>query len=59
MTRLNTEMVTALNAPDVRGKLEDNGMTVVGGTPEQFGALMQKGIVRYGAIIKATGIQAE
>ena len=58
-TRLNIEMVKALNASDVRGKLEDNGMTVIGGTPEQFGALMQDGIVRYGAIIKATGIQAE
>ena len=59
VTRLNVEMVKALNASDVRGKLEDNGMTVIGGTPEQFGALMQDGIVRYGAIIKATGIQAE
>ena len=59
VTRLNIEMVNPLNASDVRGKLEDNGMTVIGGTPEQFGALMQDGIVRYGAIIKATGIQAE
>jgi tripartite-type tricarboxylate transporter receptor subunit TctC len=59
VTRLNIEMVKALNASDVRGKLEDNGMTVIGGTPEQFGALMQDGIERYGAIIKATGIQAE
>jgi tripartite-type tricarboxylate transporter receptor subunit TctC len=59
VTRLNIEMVKALNASDVRGKLEDNGMTVIGGTPEQFGALMQDGIARYGAIIKATGIQAE
>ena len=59
VTRLNIEMVKALNASDVRGKLEDNGMTVIGGTPEQLGALMQDGIARYGAIIKATGIQAE
>jgi tripartite-type tricarboxylate transporter receptor subunit TctC len=59
VTRLNIEMVKSLNASDVRGKLEDNGMTVIGGTPEQFGALMQDGIVRYGAIIKATGIQPE
>ena len=59
VTRLNIEMVKALNASDVRSKLEDNGMTVIGGTPEQFGALMQDGIERYGAIIKATGIQAE
>ena len=59
VTRLNIEMVKALNASDVRGKLEDNGMTVIGGTPEQFGALMQDGIARYGAIIKATGMHGE
>ena len=34
-------------------------MTVIGGTPEQFAALMRDGIARYGAIIKAAGIQAE
>jgi tripartite-type tricarboxylate transporter receptor subunit TctC len=59
VTRLNAELVKSLNAPDVHSKLEDNGMTVIGGTPEQFAALMQDGIARYGAIIKAAGIQPE
>jgi tripartite-type tricarboxylate transporter receptor subunit TctC len=59
VTRLNAEMVKALTAPDVVGKLDDNGMAVIGGTPEQFAALMQDGIARYGAIIKAAGIQPE
>jgi tripartite-type tricarboxylate transporter receptor subunit TctC len=59
VTRLNAEMVKALKAPDVLAKLDDNGMAVIGGTPEQFAALMQDGITRYGAIIKAAGIQAE
>ena len=52
-------MMKALDAPDVRGKLEDNGMAVIGGSPEEFAALIEDGIARYGAIIKATGIQAE
>jgi len=59
VTRLNAEIVKALNASDVAAKLDDNGMTVIGGTPEQFAALMQDGIARYGAIIKAAGIQPE
>jgi tripartite-type tricarboxylate transporter receptor subunit TctC len=59
VTRLNAELVKSLSAPDVHSKLEDNGMTVIGGTPEQFAALMQDGIARYGAIIKAAGIQPE
>jgi len=58
-TRLNAEIVKALEAPDAVGKLDDNGMTVIGGTPEQFAALIEDGIVRYGAIIKAAGIQPE
>ena len=57
--RLSAEIVKALNAPDVVAKLEDNGMAVLGGTPEQFAALMHDGIARYGAIIKAAGIQPE
>jgi tripartite-type tricarboxylate transporter receptor subunit TctC len=59
VTRFNGEMVKALNAPDVRGKLEDNGFTVIGGPPERLAALMADGIERYGAIIKAAGIQPE
>jgi tripartite-type tricarboxylate transporter receptor subunit TctC len=58
-TRLNTEIVKALEAPDVVGKLDDNGMTVIGGTPEEFATLIADGIARYGAIIKAAGIQPE
>ena len=57
--RLNGEIVKALNAPDVRAKLDENGMAVIGGTPEDFRALIADGIVRYSAIIKAAGVQPE
>jgi tripartite-type tricarboxylate transporter receptor subunit TctC len=59
VTRLNAETIKALKAPDVEPKLEDNGMTVIGGTPDAFAALIHDGIERYGAIIKAAGIQPE
>ena len=59
VTRLNTEIVTALNAPDVMPKLHDNGMAVLGGTSADFKALIEDGIARYGAIIKAAGVQPE
>jgi tripartite-type tricarboxylate transporter receptor subunit TctC len=57
--RLNAETIKALNAPDVLPKLNQNGMTVIGGTPDDFKALIEDGIERYGAIIKAAGIQPE
>jgi len=59
VTRLNAEMVKALNAPNVVAKFEDNGFAVIGGTPAEFAALIVDGIKRYGAIIKAAGIQPE
>jgi tripartite-type tricarboxylate transporter receptor subunit TctC len=59
VTRLNTEIVKALHAPDVAPKLADNGMAVLGGTPADFRALIEDGIARYGAIIKAAGVQPE
>jgi tripartite-type tricarboxylate transporter receptor subunit TctC len=57
--RLNTEIIKALNAPDITEKLNDNGMAVIGGTPQDFRALIEDGIARYGAIIKAAGIEPE
>jgi len=57
--RLNAETIKALNAPDVIGKLNDNGLAVIGGTPDDFRALIEDGIARYGAIIKAAGIEPE
>ena len=58
VTRLNAEMAKALGAPDVQAKLEAVGLSVIGGTPAEFGALIKDGIERYGAIIKEAGIQA-
>jgi tripartite-type tricarboxylate transporter receptor subunit TctC len=57
--RLNGEIVKALNAPDVKTRLDENGMAVIGGTPEAFRVLIADGIDRYGAIIKAAGVQPE
>ena len=55
----DVETVKALNAPDVLPRLNENGMSVIGGTPEDFRALIEDGIARYGAIIKAAGIPPE
>jgi tripartite-type tricarboxylate transporter receptor subunit TctC len=57
--RLNAETFRALTAPDVLPKLNENGMAVIGGTPADFKALIVDGIARYGAIIKAAGIEPE
>jgi len=59
LARLNSEIGKALHAPDVLPTLEDNGLAVIDGSPEQFAARIRDGIERYGAIIKSAGIQPE
>jgi tripartite-type tricarboxylate transporter receptor subunit TctC len=59
VTRLNAEMAKALSEPEVVQNFEANGYAPIGGTPQQFADLLKDGIERYGAIIKAAGIQPE
>ena len=59
MTRLNAEMVTALNAAEVRARLDDKAMAVIGGTPEEFAALLRTASSVTSAIVKAAGIRLE
>ena len=59
LARLSAEMRKAMNAPDVRAKVEQGDMTIIADTPEQFAALQKDGIEKFGAIIKAAGIKAE
>lgn len=59
VNRLNAEMSKALTDPDVAKILDINGYAVIGGTPQQFTDLLRDGIQRYGALIKAAGIQPE
>jgi len=59
VARLNSEIVKALAATDMKAKLDENGMAVIGGTPADFRTLIVDGIARYGAIIKAAGVKPE
>jgi len=59
VTRLNTEVGSALGAPEIRTKLDENGLGFLGGSPDDFRALIEDGIKRYGAIIKTTGLSPE
>lgn len=54
--KLHRDIVAALNEPDVREKLTQLGADVVGGTPEQFDALLRADTLRYQRLIKDAGI---
>ena len=57
--RLHAETVRALNAPDVRDKLQGLGADPVGSSPEQYTAFLQKEIAKWTRVIKAAGIKGE
>jgi tripartite-type tricarboxylate transporter receptor subunit TctC len=57
--RLHSELVRALNSPDLRERLQGLGAEPVGNTPEQYTAFMQNEIAKWGKVIKAAGIKGE
>ncbi|MEN9538033.1 MAG: hypothetical protein RLZZ126_268 [Pseudomonadota bacterium] len=59
VARLNTEINKALQAPDVKKKLMDQGAEVLGSTPEHFGALIRSDIARWAPIIKESGAKLD
>ena len=56
---LSTELNKALNSPDLRKKLEDQGLDVLPGTPDQFGKLIRADIAKWGRVVKESGAKAE
>jgi tripartite-type tricarboxylate transporter receptor subunit TctC len=59
VTKFNAEMAKALQAADVKKKLGDQGADVLGGTPEQFGALIRTDIARWAPVIKESGAKLD
>jgi tripartite-type tricarboxylate transporter receptor subunit TctC len=57
--RLQTEIVKALNAPDVRARLEPAGLVVIGSTPGELATLVRTDLDKRGRLIKAAGIATD
>ena len=57
--RLNSVLVKALAAPDVREKMEALGTELVGSTPAQFGEWLKVETTRWGRIIREQKITLE
>jgi tripartite-type tricarboxylate transporter receptor subunit TctC len=55
----NTTVNEILHTPAVMEKLGKQGLTVVGGSPEQFAAFIAKDIVKWRNVVKKAGISTE
>ncbi len=59
VSKLNAEMVRVLAAPEFRQRLEADASEPIGNTPEQFSSYIKSEFVRWGRIIKESGVKIE
>jgi tripartite-type tricarboxylate transporter receptor subunit TctC len=56
---LNREVRAALDAPEVKKSLVDQGMDPAGGSPEEFGALIRADMDKWGDVGKRLGVKLD
>jgi tripartite-type tricarboxylate transporter receptor subunit TctC len=56
---MNADVVAVLKEPQVREKLENLGLAIVGSTPQEMGAFLQAEMSKWGPVIKDAGIIAQ
>lgn len=59
VARLHAESIKALERPDVKERFRATDFHPIGAGPEQFGAHIRSEIVKWGKIVKASGLRAE
>ena len=59
VTRLNTEMNAILKEPDVVQKMHGFGFDLIGGTPEDFDALISGEAKRWEPVIRKVGLKVD
>jgi tripartite-type tricarboxylate transporter receptor subunit TctC len=57
--RLSIEVRAALNAPDVRSKLDELGLSILASTPQELDAHLRREIDAVEKLVKAIGLQPE
>lgn len=59
VTTANAELNKALNSPDLRKKLEDQGLNVTPGTADEFGKLIKADIAKWAPVVKDSGAKVD
>lgn len=57
--KINRDIVTAFNKPDVKARLEKVGMKVVGSKPEEFAEFVSAESAKWAKVIKIGNLKAE
>ena len=59
VTKLQGEIVKALNLPEVQERLASLGLDPVGNTPQQFSEQIRNDLAKWQKVVQAAGIQPE
>ncbi|MEI7568531.1 MAG: tripartite tricarboxylate transporter substrate binding protein [Alcaligenaceae bacterium] len=59
LTKLNTDLVTVLNMPDIRERLAEHGIDAMPTTREQFDTFIKTEIVKWAKIIKEARLTSD
>jgi len=59
ITKINGELNSLLQQPDIRETLAKQGMIPRGGTPDRFGDMVRKELVRWARVVQAANIKAD
>ena len=59
IVRLNREIAAVLKEPDVVQKMHGFGFDLIGGTPEDFGALISGEAAKWAPVIKKVGLKVD
>ena len=57
--RINGELNNALKTREMKDRLAVDGVVPAGGTPEQFGAEIRRGIELWGGVVRKIGLKPE
>jgi tripartite-type tricarboxylate transporter receptor subunit TctC len=57
--KIQRDTARVLNKPEVRARLENLGVEVVGSTPEQFESFVRTEIAKWAKVIKASNIKVD
>ena len=59
VNRLNAEVLRVMRMPEVKERLFNTGLEVVGNTPQEFAVAIKSDVARMGKVIKEVGIREE
>ena len=59
ITQLNSEIVKAVNMPDLRQRFSELGFETVGNSPQDFQKFLQQEVAKWGTVVKAANISAD